>query len=77
MSEELKIDKGIPVPTGHCKSKGMTYVLRKMEVSDSMFVAGSTPNRVIGVAARLTPWKFLSRTVTENGVKGVRVWRIA
>lgn len=72
----MKIDKGIAIPEsrkGHRLSK---YV--DMEVGDSFFVA--KPQHLAGSGARMyakkTGRKFASRTVTENGITGTRVWRV-
>ena len=64
----IEIDKDVPMPS--------PYPYRKLEVGDSFFVADKTTNGMAGAAnERLTPKRFTARTVTEGGVKGVRVWR--
>lgn len=69
---EIKIDKGIPAPD---RSRAK-YPLAAMELGDSFFVPGKTAALVGASFARHAPKKFAARGVTENGVKGVRVWRI-
>lgn len=68
---EIKIDKDIPIPVGPMGSK---YPLGKLEVGDSFFIEGQ--KTLSGVFGQHKPKKFSVRTVTENGVKGVRVWRV-
>lgn len=51
----------------------------KMELGDSFFVAGTTVERLSSVAvraARRLGGKFTCRTVKEQGIPGVRVWRV-
>lgn len=88
-SELIKIDKGVPLsapPTGPGSAK---YPWRKMVVGDSFFVAGlrvgggksrsgNTKGFSTSGGKNMVPGsKWCSRTVTENGIRGVRVWRIA
>jgi hypothetical protein len=50
-----------------------------MELGDSFFVAGTTVERLSSVAvraARRLGGKFTCRTVKEQGIPGVRVWRV-
>ena len=75
-NEEITIDKGVSLPRGGRKNK---YPLRTMEVDDSFFVVGRTPSKMgscIDYARFKTGFKYATRTVTEDGVKGVRVWRV-
>lgn len=72
MKEPFKIDKGIPLDKERRK-----YPLPAMEVGDSFFVAGGSSQTIGGSFAAQRPKKFAVRTVTENGVKGVRVWRVS
>lgn len=76
---EIKIDTDIPVPTGGtCK-----YPLRAMKIGDSFFAPGRASQSITGSFAHARQRmnaptaKWTTRTITENGVKGVRVWRIA
>lgn len=73
----IKIEKGLPVPT---KRSGPTkYPFADMTTGDSFFVAGANSSALWG---SIWSYKnrhggnFTARTVTENGVKGVRVWRV-
>lgn len=71
---DIKIDKGIPAPKGPNK-----YPFPDMRVGDSFF-APINPRHSGGLtsnAKRIYPgtgWR--SSRVTENGITGVRVWRI-
>lgn len=74
----VTIEKGVPLPApAGARNK---YPWRTMEVGDSFFVAnistGGFGGTLAGAAAR-SGHRFTQRTVTENGVRGVRVWRIA
>lgn len=75
----IRIDKNVPIPRQRAK-----YPFRSMGVGDSFFVALG-PSDVVRVAqTRLTNSAqnalgagcYTVRQVVENGVKGVRVWRL-
>ena len=67
------IEKGIPIPQRKIDAK---YPFREMQVGDSFFTSG-TPASYFSLHIRLLrPKKFSCRTVVENGVKGLRIWRI-
>ena len=70
--EGISITKGLPTPhRGRAK-----YPFRDMEVGDSFFVRGASVIGLHGCARRHRPKRFTCRTLVENGVAGVRVWRI-
>ena len=69
---EIKIDDNVPMPTRPKK-----HPLGQLEIGQSYFVAGMPSNNVTGNFVYHRPKKFTVRTVTENGVNGVRVWRTA
>lgn len=81
-----KFDKGIPIPKGRGTTGSGLYV--GMEVGDSFFrplpdglTMEKHQTRTINSASswgrRQSPrQKFTTRAVEENGVKGIRVWRI-
>ncbi len=80
-----EIEKGVPLPEGAGKER-QKYPFGEMRPGDSFFVPGGATvnahgNKSAYSAAsnygRAHGWKFSARTVTENGVKGVRIWRIA
>jgi hypothetical protein len=69
----IKIDSDIPVPMP--KRGSFLKTCRLMEVGQSAFFAGADIKGTSCVF-RLRPRRFASRTVIEDGVKGVRVWRV-
>jgi hypothetical protein len=70
--DEIEITKGVPTPhRGRSK-----YPFRHMELGDSFFAPGGTVIGLHGCARRHRPMRFTCRSVVENGVAGVRVWRI-
>jgi hypothetical protein len=67
-----KIEKGIPMPARH-KLAGITEIMKKMEIGDSIVVhSGARPN-MKGYADRLG-FKITTQKINEEQV---RVWRIA
>jgi hypothetical protein len=76
---EIKIDKGVPVPP-LTQGRRMKYPFRQMEVGDSFFVPGvKTSSGFSGClhgVRKSTGWTFTCRSRVEDGVQGVRVWRI-
>jgi hypothetical protein len=81
----FKIQTNIPAPTGSTKGAKRKYPFDKMSVGDSFFVAVDGTNTVIKIQGTLASCArafygaagFLKTCgVQEDGVKGVRVWRI-
>lgn len=82
---DYQIDDGVPLPgrtdSGRFpKGSGFTGAVAALDVGQSVFAAGKKI-RIASQAAwdvrNVAPQKrFMCRTVTENGVKGVRVWRL-
>jgi hypothetical protein len=83
----IKIDQGIPLP-GRNNTRGGPgkWPWTEMRPGDSFFAAGYVQTKVQGDAPTFsTRWganmvpgsKWATRFVTENGVQGVRVWRVA
>lgn len=75
----IQIDKGIPLaPSQPGKGGGRKtiYPWRQMEVGDSFFVPDRTIRSFSGSAAQHRPRRFSMRTVVENGVSGIRIWRV-
>ena len=69
----VKIDKNVPAPPpSHSK-----YPWDAMEVGDSFFTTAAQGgmSSLIARQGSKRGWKFTTRQVTENGVKGCRVWR--
>lgn len=84
VSNETKIDKGIPIPGWGGGRRGFKYPFHKMEIGDSAFFPGEHANGRVKNAA--DAWakspngngrKYSARSVTESGVTGVRIWRVA
>ena len=68
----ISITKGLPTPhRGRAK-----YPFRDMEIGDSFFARGASVIGLHGCARRHRPKRFTCRSLVENGVAGVRVWRI-
>ena len=75
---EIKIDKNVELsPSMTGRSKKSKYPFAELEIGDSFFVEGKTAGQFGGWRNYHRPKKFSERTVIENGVKGLRVWRIA
>lgn len=70
---QIVIEKNIPAPA---ITRTRTYPFREMEIGDSFFVTATPVVNIHGCARRHRPKKFICRTVTENGVRGIRVWRV-
>jgi hypothetical protein len=68
---DIKIEKNVPMP----EARGETiYPFSDMEVGDSFFVPGRTPNQMQNSAShwrKKNGWKFT--TAREND--GTRIWR--
>lgn len=77
MENELVVDKGIPIPKLKSGFPPLS-VWSKMEIGDSVFVPGSDSLKAQGFIKypRTKGMRFTCRTLVENGVSGVRVWRI-
>jgi len=71
MKQQIKIDKGIPIPDG--RHNGTVYPFDGMNVGDSFVVSKRKQAWLSSWWRRYFPKKFISRTVSE---KEVRVWRI-
>lgn len=75
----IDIDKGVPMP--ETRGRPVRYPFESMEVGDSFFCSGgtmrTTRTRTSEASRRLAPKRFSARAVEENGVKGIRVWRVA
>ena len=68
----IAITKGVPAPRG----RRAKYPFRDMEIGDSFFAPGSSVIGIHGCARRHRPMRFTCRSVVENGVSGIKVWRI-
>lgn len=75
---KIKIDKGVPIPKAEL-GRNRKYPWDELQVGDSFFVPGKTRATFNGFASRFKKTHgihFTLRTVTENDIKGVRIWRI-
>ena len=74
----IAVDHDVPVPIGDGIGRIPKYPWASMAVGDSFFVPGKGANDLLGAARprKLLGEKHTCRTLTENGVKGVRVWRV-
>jgi hypothetical protein len=85
----IQIEKGIPLPTVRSVNTRKKYDFGSMEVGDSFAVEVTRKRKAANIKNTLSssscdyakrhkkPWKFTVRRVVENGVKKVRIWRIA
>lgn len=77
----IKIEDGIPIPPKGVgrkfKGYGVSHALRTMEVGQSFATASKHISNHVFLIAKATGRKFMTRRVEENGVRVIRVWRIA
>ena len=77
---QFTVDSAIPLPPPSRSPGHGIYPFPLMNVGDSFFVAGKTEKQ-IGASIRnhkaRTGRSFATRRVFVDGIKGVRVWRIA
>jgi hypothetical protein len=74
----ITIDRNVEIPVP-AKNSGRPpiYPWRKLAIGDSFFAPGKTHQTLGATAGTRGPGiKVTTRAVTENGVSGVRVWRI-
>jgi hypothetical protein len=82
----MKIDKNIPIPEVQRKGKSSSYNFKILEVDDSFLVPNpenlnlkilkNRVNSALTYYERISDTKFTTRQVVEEGVEGIRVWRI-
>jgi len=69
------IDRGIPAPVGSTRTARYPFTI--LEVGESFFVPGAVRQQFcIGYYSR-NGKRFATCRVTEDGVRGLRIWRIA
>lgn len=77
MSDEIKIDKGIPIDRSRQKKK---YPFAKMEVGDSFAIKGKGTASILSTAKswkkhnHKADWEFCARFYRKEEM--VRIWRI-
>jgi len=78
----IKIDKDVPIPPSPGR-KGNPYPLAQMEVGDSFAAPYSDPTsrwkicKTAHAHGHYYKRKYTTQSLVENGVKVVRVWRVA
>lgn len=82
--DKILIDKGVPIPPATSGRYAISrYPFDRLEVGDSfvaMKVGEGKRNTVasyMSAAQKRYGYKFSMRTVTEDGVAIIRIWRIA
>jgi hypothetical protein len=71
------IDKDIPIPYGHAPYDKFPFAA--MEVGDSVFIHDKTVGALISATGRVRAnlgYTFKRVTVTEDGARGFRIWRV-
>jgi hypothetical protein len=72
----MKIDKNIPMPIA--RNPYIKLPFDQMQIGDSFFTEMSKfvlRNRM-SIASMKFNMRFTGRTVIEDGVQGIRVWRV-
>ena len=69
-TDKIKIEKGIPIPE---LGTGFTAIMKKMEVGDSIIVAGKRPSSIHIVAKNIG----IKITIRKASKTELRVWRTA
>lgn len=70
---ELKIDKGIPMPVRSSNKSGLSSLIQKMEIGDSIEI----PNTMRSTAASTGKYYKIKLATRGAGEDKLRVWRIA
>lgn len=73
----IPIDRGIPLPSEPPKN-ARKYPFRDLELGDSFFAPCKTREQLKSLISRssCSCRRFVTRSVVEDGVKGLRVWRV-
>jgi len=76
----MDIQKNIAIPTvSRASTSKIRDDLSKLEAGDSFFLAAKTTNQAhstFSPVAKTLGFKLTVRSVEEDGVCGVRVWRV-
>lgn len=74
----ITIDSNIPIPEPRFKMEEIVDMINKMKVGESFFI--SDPKRAhklrCSIYQNYKTIKITSRKTEENGIKGVRFWKI-
>ena len=77
----MKIDSNIPIP----RARTSAYPFHIMEIGDSVFYPMDDaisidrhPAYIVAatIQKRHADYRFTGRTLIENGIRGVRIWRV-
>ena len=77
----MKVDTNIPIP----RTRASIYPFHTMEIGDSVFypLNGATAidkhpayMAAATIQKRQADYRFTGRTVIENDVRGIRIWRV-
>ena len=72
----IEITNKIPQPKQ--AGRPSKYPFRDLQIGQSFMIANMKPSRVgLGYWRAITGFKFISRSVIEDGVTGTRIWRRA
>lgn len=71
---DYQLEDDIEIPKMR-RSGGTKYPLADMEVGQSFFAEKTGVLGAINTFHKETDMRFVTRTVEENGVTGLRVWR--
>jgi hypothetical protein len=81
VTASITIEDNVPIPRKRGSRTGQyRYPFRQMLPGQSFFVPDGNPGTLQHGAKRATReqgWTFTTRSVVENGVPGVRCWRVA
>lgn len=72
----VNIDGDISIPTSAGMGRPPKYPLRDMQVGDSFFTTNDNVRQVVTYARRHGIGKFTTRRWIEDGVRGIRVWKV-
>lgn len=78
---QFQIERGVEVPPPARLDRAIKYPFDKMELKDSVFIPDVKAPTIHACLTRFKKHprgigkKFSVRTLTEDGVAGVRVWR--
>ena len=77
-----EIEDGVPVALKNARDNTVAGTLRHMMPGQSFFVSDKRMKSVSAMASKAAhdignKAKFVTRSVEEKGVRGVRVWRVS
>lgn len=77
MSDEIKIDKGVPIPIGSSRGSEIGELVRKMKVGDSFLKPHRFSYSAVTMAVRRAGYKYRTKKDHKDPKNRVRVWRTA